>query len=183
MKRAACLDALVEIGRDSRVAAEDSDAADLGPGVLLLSVHRVDEGDHVGGEVSEPSHAAELCVAHGCSADRLRVRAEWSVRVAVRRFEVQPRTAKERHHNLLVRAAHLLSADDGVERAGKARGVACPQRPWPRLGGLPKRAVHDGRNPAQPATLCQQATLEPRRACVPVQVHECHATELHKVLL
>ena len=105
------------------------------------------------------------------------------MRVVVRRFEVQPRTAKERHHNLLVRAAHLLSADDGVERAGKARGVACPQRPRPRLGGLPKRAVHDGRNPAQPAALCQQATLEPRRACVPVQVHECHATELHKVLL
>ena len=105
------------------------------------------------------------------------------LRVVVRRFDVQPRTAKERHHNFLVRAAHLLSADDGVERAGKARGVACPQRPWPRLGGLPERAVHDGRNPAQPAALCQQATLEPRRACVPVQVHECQATELHKVLL
>ena len=105
------------------------------------------------------------------------------MRVVVRRFEVQPRTAKERHHNLRVRAAHLLSADDGVKRAGKARGVACPQRPRPRLGGLPKRAVHDGRNPAQPAALCQQATLEPRRACVPVQVHERHATELHKVLL
>ena len=70
MKRAACLDALVEMGRDSCMAAEDSDAADLGPGVLLLSVHRVDESDHVGGEVSEPRHAAELCVAHGCSADR-----------------------------------------------------------------------------------------------------------------
>ena len=76
------------------------------------------------------------------------------MRVVVRRFEVQPRTAKERHHNLRVRAAHLLSADDGVKRAGKARGVACPQRPRPRLGSLLERAVHDGRNPALPAALC-----------------------------
>ena len=70
VRRAARLDALVEIVRDSRMAAEESDAADLGPGVLLLSVHRVDESDHVGGEVSEPRHAAELCVAHAWGAER-----------------------------------------------------------------------------------------------------------------
>ena len=101
----------------------------------------------------------------------------------VRWFEVQLRTAEERHYNLRVRAAHLFSADDGVERASKARGVARPQRPRPRLGGFFKRAVHDGRNPALPAALCQQATLEPRGACVPVQAHERDATELHEVLL
>ena len=59
-----CLDALIEIGRDSRIAAEESDAADLSPGVLFLLVHRADEGDHIGGEVSKPCHAAKLCVAH-----------------------------------------------------------------------------------------------------------------------
>ena len=105
----------------------------------------------------------------------------------VRWFEVQLRTAEERHYNLRVRAAHpcahLFSADDGVERASKARGVARPQLPRPRLGGLSKRAVHDGCNPALPAALCQQATLEPRCACVPVQAHERDATELHEVLL
>ena len=68
---AGCLDALIEIGRDSRMAAEERDAADLSPGVLFLLVYRADEVDHVGGEVSEPCHAAKLCVWHTCGGEAL----------------------------------------------------------------------------------------------------------------